>query len=92
MDKRGMNRKGRSKKRERFVQINVSFLQSKAWRTLKPASKLVYMELHTRYMGCNNGELYVSLKEAAKLLRMGKTTVQRAYIELKSRGFIILTK
>ena len=52
----------------------------------------VYFELRTRYMGKNNGRLSLSLDEAKRLLKIGKTTASCALSELEEKGFIVMTK
>ncbi|MCV2892574.1 helix-turn-helix domain-containing protein [Lentibacter sp. XHP0401] len=65
-------------------------LKSKAWRSLSGAAIKVWLELHTRYNGGNNGKLHLSMNEAAQILSLGKATVQRAFVELQAKGFIAL--
>jgi DNA-binding transcriptional MocR family regulator len=65
-------------------------LKSEAWLSLSGAAVKVWLELHTRYNGGNNGRLHLSLNEAAKILGLGKATVQRAYVELTEKGFLVL--
>lgn len=48
----------------------------------------VLLELCTRFNGSNNGDLSLSLDDAARLLGMGKSTAVRAYKELQLKGFI----
>ena len=73
-----------------YVPLPYSQLKSEAWRSLSGAAVKLWLELHTRYNGGNNGNLHLSVNEAAKLLRMGKATVQRAYKELVDKGFLAL--
>jgi hypothetical protein len=40
-------------------------LRSPAWRSLSGASIKVFLELHTRFHGLNNGDMFLSLDEAA---------------------------
>ncbi|MDG1406611.1 MAG: helix-turn-helix domain-containing protein [Octadecabacter sp.] len=65
-------------------------LRSDAWRSLSGAAVRVWLELHTRYNGSNNGTLTLSFAEAGEALGMGKATVQRAYAELVGHGFLVL--
>ena len=66
--------------------------ESPAWRSLTGAAVKVYVELRRRYNGGNNGKLSLSLKEAATLLGLSKTTVGRALDQLVERGFIKRTQ
>lgn len=65
-------------------------LKSDAWRSLSGSAVRLWLELHTRYNGGNNGSLKLSYAEAGELLGMGKATVQRAYAELVEHGFLAL--
>jgi hypothetical protein len=66
--------------------------RSLAFRSLSGAALKVFIELRTRFNGGNNGELSLSLDEAAHLLGIGKGTAQRAFAELADKGFIAMTK
>lgn len=74
-----------------YVPLPYALLKSKAWRSLSGAAVKVFFELHTRFNGGNNGQVRLSMNEAADALGMGKATVQRAFKELEEKGFIALT-
>jgi predicted transcriptional regulator len=78
--------------KQQFVPIIYPMAKSDAWRSLSGSAVKVYVELHTRFNGGNNGELSLSLDEAARLLRIGKATAQRAFAELEEKGFVRMTK
>ena len=67
-------------------------VQSPAWRSLSGPAAKVWVELRSRFNGRNNGHLHLSLEEGAHLLKLGKTTVQRALKELEEKGFIRKTR
>ncbi|WP_348635098.1 helix-turn-helix domain-containing protein [Ruegeria sp. HKCCSP335] len=50
----------------------------------------LWLELHTRFNGSNNGKLFLSMNEAAEILGLGKATVQRAFEDLQDKGFLVL--
>ena len=85
---------GKSKKREegQYVPLPYSQLRSPAWRDLSGPAVKLWLELHTRFHGGNNGHLTLSYAEAGEILGMGKATVQRAYDELVEHGFLALEK
>lgn len=84
---------GRSLNQEgQYIKLPHRFLKSAAWRTLSGAGAKVYLELHTRFNGNNNGKLFVSLDNAAAELGLSKSTVTRAFRELEAHGFIAKTK
>ena len=82
--------KGRSKGGGQFVAISYAMARSDAWRSLSGAAVKVWVELHTRFNGTNNGSLFLSHKDAADALGLGKSTVQRAFRELETKRFIVL--
>ncbi len=87
-------RNGRSKfpPGERFVQLHYWFLECPAWRSLKPDRKAVYLELAYRFNGRNNGEIALSIRDAARLCNIAKDTAMKALRELEAKGFIAIEK
>lgn len=67
-------------------------LRTDAWRSLSGTAVRVFLELHTRFYGGNNGKLSLSLDEASRLLDLGKATVARALRELVEKGFLELKR
>ena len=74
-----------------FVQVSEWLQASDAWACMKPGPRALYIELKRRYKGGNNGQLFLSQREAAKALNVGRDTVARYFAELKERGFIVET-
>jgi hypothetical protein len=66
--------------------------RSEAFRLLSGPALKVFIEIRTRFNGCNNGKLSLSLDEAARLLGIGKGTAQRAFAELDKKGFLKMTR
>lgn len=89
-----MARQGKSKGKRssegQYVPLSYAQLKSEAWRSLSGPAVKLWLELHTRYNGGNNGKLHLSMNEAASNLGLGKATVQRAYEELEDKGFVAL--
>ena len=85
---------GKSKRKGegQYVPLPYSQLKSPAWRSLSGNAVKLWLELHTRFNGSNNGRLTLSYAEAGEILGIGKATVQRAYDELVDRGFLALEK
>jgi hypothetical protein len=75
-------------KGSRHVRLYYWMLQSPAWIDLDPLARALYLELAQRYNGVNNGEITLSCREAAKALRIGKSTAARMLEQLASHGFI----
>lgn len=89
-----MGKRGGSKKtgEGQFAPLPYAMLKSDAWRSLSGAAVKVFLELHTRFNGSNNGAVRLSYAEAAEALGLGKATVQRAFADLQAKGFIALTR
>ncbi len=85
---RRVDKKGRSNGHDRFVMLKHYFLKSEAWRSLKPSRRAVYIELAQRYNGINNGEISMSVREAARLANIAKDTATLVFRELQEKGFI----
>lgn len=85
------NATGRSES-EQYVKFGYPFLRSAVFRSLSGAAVKVFLELRTRFHGNNNGQMALSLEQAATLLGMGKATVGRALAELQEKGFVVCTK
>jgi predicted transcriptional regulator len=84
---------GKSNKRKgegQYAPLSYAMLKSDAWRDLSGAAVRVFLELHCRFNGSNNGLLTLSYAEAAEVLGMGKATVQRAFADLIAKGFVVL--
>ncbi|MCZ4258140.1 helix-turn-helix domain-containing protein [Sulfitobacter sp. G21635-S1] len=75
-----------------FAPLTYAMLKSDAWRSLSGAAVRVYLELHTRFNGSNNGAVRLSYAEASKALGIGKATVQRAFDDLQAKGFLVLER
>lgn len=63
-------------------------LKTAAWRSLGPIARVIYVELAQRYNGSNNGEISLSVREAARLVHVAKDTASKALHELEAKGFI----
>ena len=82
--------KAKRSKQGQYAPLPYPMLKSEAWRGLSNNAVRVFLELHTRYNGSNNGKLVLSYAEAAKALGIGKAGVQRAYKQLTDRGLLAL--
>ncbi len=89
---RAVDKTGRSKGEGQYALLPYVLLNSNAWRSLSGSAVKVFLELRTRFHGVNNGRLILSLDEGARILGLGKSTVQRALDELQERGFVICTR
>jgi DNA-binding transcriptional MocR family regulator len=88
----GKSYKAKKKGAGRFVQLHQWFMATEAWATLKPGPRALYIELKRRFNGANNGEIYLSHRDAAKTLNVSRNTATGYFSELEERGFIRMTQ
>jgi hypothetical protein len=93
MPRRGRktNKTGRNEEHQ-YWQFPYSMARSDAFRRLSGPATKVLIELRCRYNGFNNGRITLSYEEAVRFLGLSKSTVKRAYDELREVGFIMLHK
>lgn len=87
---RKIDRTGRSKGEARFIQLHYAMLRHPAWQSLTGSAVKVWIELRSSFNGQNNGFVFLSYQDAATRLHVSKTTVGRAFDELRQKGFIKL--
>lgn len=77
----------------RFVRLDYRLLGSNAYRSLSPNARSLLTEFVMLYNGENNGSLYMSVQDAAHRLGVADHhAASRAFDELQSRGFIVMTQ
>ena len=65
---------------------------SPAYRSLSPPARCLLHELKALYNGRNNGGLFMSVREAARRVGIGKTLAAKCFRELIDRGFIKIAR
>ena len=85
---RRVDQTGRSVGPTRFLKLDHWLLRTPAWRSLPPASRVLYIEIAQRFNGTNNGEISLSVREAARLVHVAKDTATKCFYELEATGFI----
>ena len=63
-------------------------LKSVAYRSLSVGARALLVELKGLYFGNNNGDLFLSAREAGKRLNVGKDRATKLFNELRDKGFI----
>lgn len=80
---------GRSKREGAHVRTFVFDMQRPAWQTLDPGARALLLELKALFHGGNNGELYLSVREAGRRLNgTDKGAVMEWFWQLQDRGWI----
>jgi hypothetical protein len=79
---------GRSKGDGAHVRFYRFELESPAYRSLSAFARALLVELKGLHNGSNNGELFLSVREAAARLNCSRMTADRALHDLVDRGFI----
>ena len=86
------NATGRTEGEAKHVRIYRWMLTSPAYRSLSCHARCLLVELGLRYNGDNNGDVSMSVREAAKLLGCAINTTRLAFSQLEDRGFIRLSE
>jgi DNA-binding transcriptional MocR family regulator len=76
----------------RHVHLSEWLQASDAWATMKPGPRALYIELRRRFNGANNGDIFLSHRDAAKALNVNRNTATAYFAELVQRGFISMTE
>lgn len=76
----------------RHVQLAEWVLSSEGWSCLKPGPRALYVELKRRFNGSNNGELFLSYRDAAHALNVNRKTIGSYFHALTEHGFIVQTQ
>ena len=82
------NKKGRSTTGAQFVMLPHWMLKSRAWRSLKPVDRVLYLEVAMLYNGSNNGRLALSTRDAAERCNAHRDTIGLSFRRLEGAGFI----
>ena len=85
---RRVDETGRNVGETRFVKLDHWLLKTAAWKALPPACRSLYVALSQRFNGSNNGEISMSVREAASELHIAKDTATKSFHELEDKGFI----
>src|SRR5262245_36179365 len=73
---------------EKHVRLHRWMLASPAWRCASLVERCLLVELYDLYNGENNGYLFLSVRDAARRLGVGKNTANQGLARLQIKGFI----
>jgi DNA-binding transcriptional MocR family regulator len=74
----------------KHIQLMEWFQKSEAWATLPPGPRALYIELKRRFNGTNNGEIFLSHRDAALAINVNRNTIGGYFRHLEERGLIPL--
>jgi hypothetical protein len=74
-----------------FVPLLHQTLDTPAWRKMSASARCLYMALKRQDTGRNNGDIYLSEREAVKALGFTRPTIATGYLQLQHYGFVVMT-
>jgi DNA-binding transcriptional MocR family regulator len=76
-----------------YLKLHLDILDAPAWRATSAGARLLYIALRRRHNSKhnNNGDIFISQREAAKELNLSRPTVAKSFQELEHYGFIVMT-
>jgi hypothetical protein len=89
------NKTGRSERPEHFTMMLRSLMEEPAWRALSCTAQALYPWLRLEWKGAqanNNGQIRLSVRQAAERLGVGINTAARAFHDLQAKGFVHITE
>lgn len=75
-----------------FIAQHEQWLASLAYRDLKCVTRCLLTEFQRIYLPSRNGQLSISVENAARLLNVHPDTAGKAFYDLVEHGFLILKK
>lgn len=76
----------------RHIRLHFWMMKSPAWCDLTPTARALLIEVYALYNGTNNGELFLSVRCAARRLAVSDNTAWKSLRELEWHGFIRAAK
>ncbi|EYD75852.1 hypothetical protein Rumeso_02634 [Rubellimicrobium mesophilum DSM 19309] len=89
------NRTGRTERGEHFAPMTRSLMEEPAWRALSSSAQALYPWLRLEWRGPqanNNGQIRLSVRQAADKMGVGINTAARAFHDLQAKGFLVVTE
>jgi hypothetical protein len=87
-----------SKKHKAFdapwVGVTITVLDSKAWKAMSPAARIIYLAIKHNYIreANNNGRLYLAGRKGSEQTGLSRNTVWKCIHELIHYGFAVVTR
>ncbi len=80
---------------EHWTKLTRPMMQTLAWRALSTTAQALYPWLKLEWRGPranNNGQISLSVRQAANVMGISKDTAAKAFQELQAKGFIVCLK
>lgn len=95
MAKGRVTKTGRSERPEHFTMMLRGLMEEPAWRALSCTAQALYVWLRLEWKGAqanNNGQIRLSVRQAAERLGVGTDTASYAFHDLQAKGFLVVTE
>lgn len=92
--RRRRSRSGPRERKEHFAAMVRVTMEEPAWRALSPVAQAIYPWLKLEWHGAefnNNGDISLSVRQAAARVGVGKDTAARGFHDLQAKGFAVVT-
>lgn len=89
----GRDRRNEQKPRGKIAIMHLTLMETPAWITLSCQAKALYLLLLMEWKGPkanNNGQIQLSVRQAAEKLSIGINTAARAFHELQAHGLLVV--
>lgn len=80
---------------EQYTKLIRVLMETEAWRSLSTTAQALYPWLRLEWKGVNynnNGQISLSVRQAADRLGVSINTAARAFHDLQAKGFLVVTK
>jgi hypothetical protein len=93
--RRKVDSTGRVERPEHWTKMLRPTMEEPAWRALSPTAQALYPWLKLEWKGPqanNNGQIRLSVKQAAERMGVATNTAMRAFHDLQAKGFLVVTE
>lgn len=85
--------KKNERKQEHFAKLTRAMMETAAWQALSCTAQALYPWLRLEWHGPdanNNGQIFLSVRQAEDRLGVSRNTAARAFHDLQAKGFIVV--
>jgi hypothetical protein len=79
--------------KDQFVALRFEMMKAPAWRAMSTSARIYYLALKSLWWEKpnNNGEIFLSQRDAAEAMGVARSTIQKCHQELIHYGFVVET-